>query len=213
MRNSRRSSQHTKSSPTQNSEQNTMLDVREAAALELGLHPKPAPHLGSHEATHGQTLLATSLLHQERPDKKLSHHRHLQAPSDMRTISSLAREPIRRLHLGQSQQKMMELRHDERHMRPGQKCEVERRLLHITPMGSSQHQARMRGEAPDSKPQSHNHHRFQRETATRLEPLAEMNQLPRIPPHIIHNAQGGRQPQNSNHRLRRPRQEPHLWTP
>lgn len=176
------------------------------------MHPKPAPHLDLHEATHGQTLLPTFLLPQERRDQELSHPRHQQAPSDMRTILNLVREHIRRLHLGQSQQRMMGLRHDERHMRPGQKCGVERHLHHITPMDISQHQARMRGEAPDSKFQNPSHHRFQRETATRLAPLVEMNQLPRIHRHIIHSAQAGRLLQNSSHHFRRPHQEMHLWT-
>jgi hypothetical protein len=178
----------------------------------VALRLRPAPHLDLHEATHGQTLLPTFLLPQERRDQELSHPHHQQVPSDMRTILSLAREPIRRLHLGQSQQRMMGLRHDERHMRPGQKCEVERRLLRITPMDISQHQARMRGEAPGSKFQNPNHHRFQRETATRLAPLVEMNRLLRIPRHIIHSAQAGHQLQSSSHHFRRPRQEMHPWT-
>lgn len=176
------------------------------------MHLRPAPHLGLHEETHGQTLLPTSLLPQERRDQELSHPRHQQVPNDMRTILSLAREHIRRLHLGQNQQRTMGLRHDERHTRHGQKCEVERHLLHITPMDISQHQARMRGEAPDSKFQNPNHHRFQREMATHLALLVEMNRLPRIPRRIIHNAQAGHQLRSNSHRLRRPRQETHLWT-
>ena len=174
------------------------------------MHLRPAPHLDLQEATHGQMLLPTFLLPREHRDLELSHHRPLQVPSDMRTILDLVRERIHQLRPGQGQQRMMGLRHDERHTKHGQKCEVEKRLPHITPMDISHHLARMREEAPDSKFQNLNHHRFQRETATRLVRLVETNRLPRIPPHIIHSAQVGHRRQSSSHHLRRPRQETRL---